>query len=70
MSYKVEVIADNSGKWVPNSMRFATAEEAGLYAANLFSRWMAVKDTRVMPSEDPVNYRWVDGRSEPVEGGK
>ena len=29
-------------------------------------RWLAVRDTRVVESEDPVNYRWVDGALEAV----
>ena len=29
MSFKPEVIADSSGKWSGNALRFATREEAG-----------------------------------------
>jgi hypothetical protein len=29
-------------------------------------RWTAVRDTRVVEIDDPVNYRYVDGRLEGV----
>lgn len=43
----VEVIADHTGNWVANSLRFVTVEEAKAYGADLFSRWMAVRAWRV-----------------------
>lgn len=43
----VEVIADSTGTWVGNALRFATVEEAKAYGADLFSRWMAVRSWRV-----------------------
>ena len=61
VSWRPEVIADNSGKWVPNAMRFATEEEAKIWVDDLSMRWMAVRETRVAPSPDPVNYRIVKG---------
>jgi hypothetical protein len=66
MSYAPEVIADNSGKWCGNALRFATKEEAEANVRDLFSRWMLVKETRVVESSDPVNYAWVNGRLEMV----
>lgn len=62
MSYVAEVIADDSGKFVSNSLRFATEHEADLYVKDLARRWTLVRETRVVPSNDPVNYR--------IEGGK
>jgi hypothetical protein len=61
MSWKPEVIADGSGKWAGNALRFATREEAEANVANLMSRWMLVRETRVVESDDPVNYAWRDG---------
>jgi len=61
MSHAVEVIADDSGEWAGNAMRFATEAEAQRYADDLSARWFAVRQTRVVPSEDPVNYRIADG---------
>jgi hypothetical protein len=61
LSWRPEVIADNSGKWTPNAMRFATEAEAKLWVDDLSMRWMAVRETRVVQSTDPVNYRIVKG---------
>ncbi len=65
-SWKPEVIADSSGKWCGNDLRFATREEALANVKNLESRWLLVRDTRVVESGDPVNYRWIDGKLEAV----
>lgn len=54
MSYKVEVIADDSGKWCSNALRFATEEEARDYGAGLAMRWILVREVRVVESTDPV----------------
>lgn len=58
MSFKAEVIADSSGTFCGNALRFATRDEADKYVVDLAFRWTAVRDTRVVESEDPVNYRW------------
>lgn len=60
MSFKPEVIADGSGKFCGNALRFATREEAEAYAADLMWRWTAVRETRVIKSDDPVTHRWTD----------
>lgn len=62
MSYAAEVIADSTGKWVGNQMRFATKGEATMYVSDLAMRWTAVRETRVVESADPVNYQIVDGK--------
>jgi hypothetical protein len=69
MSWKPEVIADSSGKWYGNALRFATKEEAEANVANLAYRWLSVIDTRVVESDEPVNYAWTDGRLVAVEKG-
>lgn len=66
MSWKSEVIADNSGKWVGNALRFATKGEAEQYVSDLSGRWMAVRETRVVESDEPVNYAIVDGQLKAV----
>lgn len=66
MSWKPEVIADNSGKWCGNGLRFATEAEALANAENLMGRWLLVRECRATQSDDPVNYRWVDGKLEEV----
>lgn len=62
MSWKPEVIADSSGQWTPNGLRFGTKAEAEANVAALAARWTLVTDTRVVECDDPVNYKWVDGR--------
>lgn len=59
-SFAPQVIADSSGKFVGNALRFATREEAQANADNLAQRWFLVTATRVVESEDPVNYQWLD----------
>ena len=68
-SYAPQVIADNSGKFYGNALRFATREEAEANVAHLASRWMLVRETRVVETDDPVNYRWVNGRLQEVKHG-
>ena len=65
MSYAPEVIADSSGKFCGNALRFATREEAQANVDNLADRWVLVRETRVVESSDPVNYSYLlgeDGR--------
>ncbi len=50
-TYKVEVIADSSGKWCGNMLTFETEEEAEEYAKDLAMRWTLVRDWRVVPVE-------------------
>jgi hypothetical protein len=66
-SFKSEVIADNSGKWAGNALRFATESEALTYVKDLKRRWILVTDVRVVESSDPVNYRIVDNCLEPID---
>jgi hypothetical protein len=69
MSYKAEVIADNSGQFVGNALRFATEKEAKDYACDLTCRWTLVRESRVVPSDEPVNYSFVDWKLKPVVSG-
>jgi len=66
MSFKPEVQTDDTGKWYGNALRFATHEEAEAQVLDLMMRWTSVRDTRVVESTDPVNYRYIDGRLESV----
>lgn len=70
MSWKPEVIADSSGKWFGNALRFATKEEAEKNVANLALRWTSVVDTRVVECDEPVNYAWTDRGLVAVEPAK
>jgi len=62
VSWRPEVIADSSGKWTPNGLRFATEQEAVDYARDLSKRWLLVREYRAAPSSDPVNYCYQDGK--------
>lgn len=53
-SFKAEVVADSSGEFVGNSLRFETRKLAEVYAQDLASRWTLVSDWRVVESTDPV----------------
>jgi len=57
MSFAPEVQTDDSGKWYGNAVRFATEAEAQRWADDLSMRWFAVRATRAVASDDPVNYR-------------
>ena len=48
MAYKMEVTTDASGKWYGNARRFETAQEAEEHARDLASRWLLVRDWRVV----------------------
>jgi hypothetical protein len=64
MSFKPEVIVDASGQWCGNALRFATREEAEANVRDLMMRWFAVRETRIVESDDLVNYRYINGRLE------
>jgi hypothetical protein len=51
MKFKVEVIADSSGKWCGNGLTFETRELAEANAKDLMGRWTAVREWRVVEAE-------------------
>jgi hypothetical protein len=61
MSWKPEVQADSSGKWAGNAVRTETPEEAWRYVYDLQMRWTAVRDVRVVESDDPATARMPEG---------
>lgn len=65
-SFTGEVIADGSGQWAGNGLRFATEQEARESVADLMRRWWLVTDTRIVQSADPPNYRWDNGGLVPI----
>lgn len=52
LSWKAEVIADNSGKWCGNALRFKTRKDAREYVEDLACRWTLVRETRVVADYD------------------
>ena len=75
-SWKPEVIADSSGKFYGNALRFATQAEAEANARDLANRWFAVTAWRATESEDMPNYSYEGGQlaalpepvTDPLEG--
>jgi hypothetical protein len=61
------VSLDGGKTYNGNALRFATHKEAHDNAFDLGRRWMLVTNIGVEESEDPVNYRWVDGKLEGVK---
>lgn len=55
MSWKIEVVMDDSGEWEGDGRRFATEEDALTRAHELEWRCAAVRDKRIVWSADPVN---------------
>jgi hypothetical protein len=60
MSWAPEVTTDSTGKFYGNALRFATKDEAEAQVKDLSFRWFAVRETRVIETDDPVNYKYVD----------
>jgi hypothetical protein len=65
-SYRPEVQADDTGKWYPNGLRFATREEAEARAKDLVSRWTLAFAWRATESEEEPNYSYIDGELKPI----
>ena len=65
MSWRPELLADNSDEWMCNGLRFATKKEAEDYVFDV--RWTMVGETQVTETDDPVNYRWVEGKLVPLQ---
>ena len=65
-SFSPEVRTGSDPKFYGNALRFATEAEAQGNVASLMDRWLSVVETRVVETDDPVNYRWVNGRREGV----
>lgn len=68
MSYKPEVRTSKNGDWCGNGLAFATREEAEGNVQDLMQRWLLVTETRVVESDQPVNYKWQNGALVAVKG--
>jgi hypothetical protein len=66
VSFKPEVVADSSGQWCGNALRFATREEAEANVQDLMMRWFAVRDIRLVECGAPVNYSYIDHKLLPI----
>jgi len=63
--YRVEVVADRSGEFCGNALRFDFIDDASLYAIDLASRWTAVRAWRVVNNAGLIvaasTLKWVGG---------
>jgi hypothetical protein len=66
MSYIPQIKGVGESAWTGNGLRFATADEALAYAADLQGRWMGCQsgaaNRNAGESTDPVSHVWIDGR--------
>jgi hypothetical protein len=60
MSWKPEVFVE--GKWSRNGLVFATELEASDNARDLMYRWTLVQDSRAVEVDEPVNYKFENGK--------
>jgi hypothetical protein len=67
MSWKPMVKTGSDPKWYGNALCFSTKGEAMQSASDLASRWMLVTAYDAHPSNDPVNYKFVDNVMSAVE---
>ena len=50
-----------------NGQAFETKEEAEAMAKDIFSRWMQATDHKAVESDEPANYRIINGALEPIQ---
>ena len=63
MSYAPQVkMFDDDDRWLGNGLRFATPQAAEAWIAAAFGRRTLERDARIIISDDPVNYAWVNGK--------
>jgi hypothetical protein len=67
MSFAAEFIADSSGKYCGNTLRFETEAEAQVYAEGLMQRWTSCRSFRIVPSEDEVTAAVIECKLEFVK---
>jgi hypothetical protein len=65
-SYKPEIRVPGD-VFTSNSLVFATYDEALESARALMDRWFSVIECRAVESNQPVNYKRVNGQDIPVE---
>jgi hypothetical protein len=61
MSWKPAVQVFGEEPFYTNGQTFATKDEAEKSARNRMFNWTLVRDCRADESNEPVNYKWVEG---------
>jgi hypothetical protein len=64
VSYVPEIVAHGEDKWCASGLRFGTRAEAEAYVRDLAGRWLAVKETRVVESEEAPNFELLGRKTE------
>ena len=54
-SWAPQVVADSSGHWAGNGLRFAEREAAVSWVKGLSQRWLLVENIRVVACDDEPN---------------
>lgn len=52
-AYRFEVLCHGEIRWAGHGITYETQEAAETAARDLFSRWLAVKEYRVVPANHP-----------------
>lgn len=55
MAFLIEVVADASGKWAGNAMRYGDFQSAKDAAIDLANRWLLVTKARVVEFDEDEN---------------
>lgn len=63
MSYKMEVRTDSTDTFTGNAIAYATEQEALDAGEELMGRWLLVREFRAVESDEPVNYKFENGRN-------
>ena len=66
MSWK-PAIKTSGGDFHLNGQAFETKEEAEAMAKDIFGKWMLATDYKAVESDEPVNYRIINGALEPIQ---
>ena len=66
MSWK-PAIKTSGEEYSLNAQAFETKEEAEAMAKDIFSRWMLATDHKAVESDEPANYRIINGALEPIQ---
>ena len=65
MSWK-PAIKTSGGDFHLNGRAFETKEEAEAMAKDIFGKWMLATDYKAVESDEPANYRIINGALEPI----
>ena len=66
-NYRPEISTDGGKSFGQNAQVFATKEEAETMAKDIFNRWMLATDHKAVESDEPANYRIINGVLEPIQ---